>query len=95
MISNINRLRERQKKIEALRRAINIRIRNAEREESRLVFEKAGKELALLFKMDPGCSDSRKIQAICLKYFGFERAGDKQPIEENGGEQKKPSPANA
>lgn len=69
MPSTIDKLREQQKKIEAARKEINLKIKKAELAEKKQIYEKAGKDLEQIFKSDPTCSDSKKIAAICSKYF--------------------------
>jgi FtsZ-interacting cell division protein YlmF len=68
-MQNIEKLKERQKAIEAKRRAIALKIRKAEEEEKKGRFTKAGQELADHFKNDPDCKESSKIVAICARYF--------------------------
>lgn len=69
MASTIYKLKEQQKRIEAARKEINSKIKKAELAEKKLRYEKAGKDLEQLFKSDPTCGDSKKIAAICAKYF--------------------------
>lgn len=58
------------RKLEAERRAINAKIRKAEQEERKKIYEKVGKELEQLYKADPSCGGSEKVAGICAKYFG-------------------------
>ncbi len=82
-MQNIEKLKERQKAIEAERRAIALKIRKAEEEEKKGRFTKAGQELAEHFKNDPECKESSKILAICNKYFSLPKTESKQAGSED------------
>lgn len=68
-MQSIEKLLEKQKAIEVKRKKINAMIRQAQENEQKGKFVKAGEELFEYFKKEPKCTGSEKIAAICNKYF--------------------------
>jgi hypothetical protein len=68
-MSIIERLRERQKKLESARRSINAKIKKAELLEKKQCYENAAREMEQVFKVDPSCGGSKIMAGICAKYF--------------------------
>jgi chromosome segregation ATPase len=67
---DLEKLKERQKKLEQQRKAITARIRKAEIEERNKRYMDAAKELEELFQADPALESTESVVAICEKYFG-------------------------
>ena len=88
-MQSIEKLLEKQKAIDAKRRKINAMIRQAQEEEQKGKFIKAGEELFEHFKTDPKCIDSDKIAAICNKYFFLKKDDDTSKDSEKLGKDSK------
>jgi DNA-binding protein H-NS len=65
----IKQLIEKQKKLDQERREVNAQIKKVLTEEKNERYAKFGEAMEKMFKSDPKCTNTLKIQGLCSKYL--------------------------
>ena len=69
-MASLEQLRERQKRLDATRRAVNAEIRKVEVRERKQMYLNVGSEMEKFYSSDPTCRNYKMIAAICRRHFG-------------------------